>query len=490
VRFRFSLSARVCEGAATVQKAVVVLAVMLVWGAPDAIADVVVIESHPGARPADADEILHPVFAELERRGVLTRQRLAERVERKLSVSAGTLSLAELVAAQRSVDDAYDSLIDGDYERARDKARTAVFTYARASGLLAQDNALRTLQFRAFVIAARSCEVLGETRDAFDLMAEAIRTFPERAVATTEFDPHVVALHARVRSELARRRGTLSIAIDDPTAVLFVNGRFVGTGAVSLSDTPEGMYRVVAMRGAQIGRVHSVRVNAGQRVSLSMSWSLDSRLRTSGPHVGFEHEAQLNEQAVRQLGRSLGADAVIVLEIRSLEGQRSVVGYRFDVATARGLMGTVPVASRTQVALARLGAKLAAEAASMFVHDVDGARRSRGRLGIALSGVGGLAIATGATFALLARSAWDDAKAICGADLECDTDRDHRLGNERASTARRRGDLATGFIAGGVLAGVGGLVLWWSSHHRGGGTLRWAPAVDTDGIGVTALGAF
>ena len=51
------------------------------------------------------------------------------------------------------------------------------------------------------MIAARSSEALDKGEDAFAFMAEAIRSFPDRPISASEFDPRVRALQRRVKDK-------------------------------------------------------------------------------------------------------------------------------------------------------------------------------------------------------------------------------------------------------------------------------------------------
>lgn len=100
---------------------------------------------------------------------------------------------------------------------------------------------------------------------------------------------------------------------------------------------------------------------------------------------------------------------------------------------------------------------------------------------IAFAG-GGIAGIGGTLFALRARTAWNDAKDVCGGTTECPNATDAATANDLADTARGRGNLATLlFIAGGA-AVTTGVVLWVTapakreraatlSVHPGGVTL-------------------
>jgi tetratricopeptide (TPR) repeat protein len=99
--------------------------------------------------------------------------------------------------------------------------------------------------------------------------------------------------------------------------------------------------------------------------------------------------------------------------------------------------------------------------------DASAAPRSRKKTYavIAFAG-GGVAGIGGTLFALRARSAWNDAKDVCGGATECPNAADAATANDLAATARGRGNLATIlFIAGGAAAATG-VVLWVTAPHK------------------------
>src|SRR5207244_1177310 len=132
------------------------------------------------------------------------------------------------------------------------------------------------------IIAARSSEVKGHVEDAFAFMAEAIRSFPDRPVASAQFDPSVSALYNRVRLELVHQgSGSLDVKVDDPAINVFVDEQFYGSGVRHLDKLPPGRHRVFVAKGPEAGRVHDIDISPGGAVSLSISWKIDGALRTS-----------------------------------------------------------------------------------------------------------------------------------------------------------------------------------------------------------------
>lgn len=102
--------------------------------------------------------------------------------------------------------------------------------------------------------------------------------------------------------------------------------------------------------------------------------------------------------------------------------------------------------------------------------------------------LGGVALAGGVTFGLLAKSSWDKAIDACGGDEIC-LESEAPRGNHLFDQARLRGNVSTGlFIAGGV-AVVGGIVLWISAPSSRK-SVAIAPTVDESSAGFLVYGRF
>ena len=104
---------------------------------------------------------------------------------------------------------------------------------------------------------------------------------------------------------------------------------------------------------------------------------------------------------------------------------------------------------------------------------------------IAFAG-GGVAGIGGTLFALRARSAWNDAKDVCGGSTECANAADAETANDLADTARGRGNVATLLFLAGGAAAVTGVVLWVTAPHKG----ERAATISVHPGGVTLRGRF
>ena len=107
------------------------------------------------------------------------------------------------------------------------------------------------------------------------------------------------------------------------------------------------------------------------------------------------------------------------------------------------------------------------------------------KVGIALIGVGGALVIGGGVFGVIAKGRYDDAKDICGGDIDaCDPTRTGEA-QDKVDSARTAGTLSTvSFIAGGA-ALVGGVILFVRSAKS-----KPRVALVPTGNGVAITGGF
>ena len=120
--------------------------------------------------------------------------------------------------------------------------------------------------------------------------------------------------------------------------------------------------------------------------------------------------------------------------------------------------------------------------------DKPASKSSRKLIGVAVIGVGGALVVGGTTFGVIAKSRNDDAKELCGGDIDaCDA---MRVGaaQDKVDSARSAGMLSTiGFVAGGV-AVVTGVVLYVTAPKRQRLTI--VPTAGDGSAGIIVTGGF
>ncbi len=116
-------------------------------------------------------------------------------------------------------------------------------------------------------------------------------------------------------------------------------------------------------------------------------------------------------------------------------------------------------------------------------------KSSRKKIGFALMGVGGAFVIGGSVLGVIAKGRYDDAKDICGGDIDrCDPARTAEA-QDKVDSARTAGNLSTiGFVVGGA-AVVAGVVLYVTAP-KASTRVSIAPAVNGDSAGVVVSGGF
>jgi hypothetical protein len=312
-------------------RAMAVLALLAVLPGAAAAGDMVVVESYAGDRPADAAEVLAPLYAGLAEVGAVPAAELVDALHDRLSRPARAAEGAGFAAAAALVEKGYDGhWLSGEFEPAIVALGRAVGEIDADPGALADVPARRDLRLKALVGIALANKRLGNAEAAVRAMAEVIRSFPDRDFNRSLFGPEAHDLYREVAADVARLpAGTLRVDVDDDAVVVFVNDRFAGTGSLA-AELPPGRYRVYVKKGNRDGRRHDVDVHSGETSRLSVSWRLDAALRTAGAAtLAFETEAARahDETALAiRVARAAGADSVAVIGIREHEGRRAVVG--------------------------------------------------------------------------------------------------------------------------------------------------------------------
>ena len=452
----------------------------------------IVVEAYDGERPADASTLLAPVYAELEQRGYLGGDKLAWQVRTQVSADPGALSPGQIVDAEKDVERAYQALVDGDYAKASASAQKALAVYASAPAVLARADALRALDFKALVIAARSEQVLGHNDDAFRWMAEAVRAFAQ-APSATDFDPSVIGLYRSVAGELKKQGdGSLDVQVDDAAVTLFLDERFVGSGQVKLDAVAPGKYRLLLVKGNQTGRVHVIDVPPRGKASTAISWGLDVALSTDRDRVVVAgHGDDLTSALL--VGRAMGARRVIVLGVGEVGGRRAIVGRALDVESQRRSYAAVQIEplAPPEETLRRLAALLAGDdnvsSSNLITREPStvAAKSGLGGRRITALVVAGTAVVAGGAalgFDLYAHDAYDASTR----------EGNNTKQNDLFETSNRRYHIAQGLAVASLVGVAAAATLWFtspSSTEQPDRTVL-APVVSPGEVGFTISGRF
>ena len=157
-----------------------------------------------------------------------------------------------------------DAWMNADFDRARTIFERAVEVSREAPSEAAGRISWRPMVQRSLVGVALSAKRRGDGSTAESAMAEFLRTYPGDVVDRTTFGPEAWKLYEAVRKSLSEQpTGRLTVSVDDPDAVVFVNERYAGVGSVRLEDLLPGTYRVHVRKGASPGRIYDAQVFGG-----------------------------------------------------------------------------------------------------------------------------------------------------------------------------------------------------------------------------------
>ena len=333
--------------------------------APAAARPIIVLESHVGQRPANADAVMAPLLDELDRRGFAARPAavlalVGRRAPRPGVLDAGTTA-AEITQPAES---GYEAYTRGRFADAETALQLAIERIHRNPALLVLDTNNLEATFKILVALALSQSKRGNAVGSVATMTELIRTFHNQPITRVDYGPDAEQFYRVVSRQVqALGRGRLSITGASDQAVVFVDGQIRGLGRATLADLIPGVYRVFVQVPGTAGRQYEVEVTAGQDTALAVDWELDSVLWLTDGWVGFVFatEAERARQAgfAGTLARRWGGEPLAVVGTGELDGRPAIVGrlYGSTGQLVRGgavvLDGPLDTESRLR-ALARL----------------------------------------------------------------------------------------------------------------------------------------
>ena len=286
--------------------------------------------------PGDDSELVAPAMAELAQRGFRQGAALGSTLEAQVSLTGDTLSAKEILRWSGQIDTGYQAFTRGEFEAAEAKLTEALLAFRARPATVAREQSLRDAIARAHVGLMLARSRLGRADDANTIAADYLRDFPDRELSRRQYGPEPIEFLRRVREGLdARPKAALHVVVDDLTAVVFVNERYIGVGDVQLSDLYAGEYRVFVQRGTTPGRVHVVTIAAGQSHDLRVNWALDAALRTGASPALLAGTPQAGVAVAADVGVLLGARQVALIGVREIEGRRALVGTLVAPDSAR-----------------------------------------------------------------------------------------------------------------------------------------------------------
>ena len=332
--------------------ALAVLSLLLAWTAPESAyaqdARGLVIESHVGNRPRDADYLLSPLLDELNRSGFSGSSVAGTRIHSKHSVSSEQLGQQQLDKVKRDVKDAHAAFIDFQFQGAVDTGTRALKTLMSRPATMARQQQIREHLYNVLIIMSMAYSRLGNDKALADIMGEFIRSFPDRDVSVKKYGPEGAELYRQINKRMsALPKGELQIAAGAGSLV-FVNERYVGIGSLKVDLYP-GQYRIYTQNGERMGRVHVAQVAEGRMQTLVVDQVVDKSLRTANGFVGlvFGSEAERNAEERRvtlQLGTAIGAKTIILVGFHTIKGRDTIVASSLSIENGEsGLSARVPL---------------------------------------------------------------------------------------------------------------------------------------------------
>lgn len=330
-------------------------------GAPNAHADEnrgLVLESHVGSRPRDADYLLSPLLDELRRNGFPSSS-VATRIHSKHSVSSAQLTQKQIDSAKRDVKDAHAAFINFEFQGAVQTGSRALALLMSRPATMARQQQVRDHLYHALIIISMANSRLGKDKDLEESMGEFIRSFPDRDVSVKKYGPEGAELYRHINKRMsAQERGELQIAAG-AGSMIFVNERYVGIGSLKLDLFP-GQYRIYTQNGSRAGRVHVVDVDPERKQTLVVDDIVDKSLRTSSGFVGLvfaseEERTQQERRITLDLGNAIGAKAIILVGFHKFKGRDSIVASALSIERGEtGLSARVPLPAKGAPSAAQL----------------------------------------------------------------------------------------------------------------------------------------
>lgn len=309
-----------------------VAAAMFVVAPTAPAADTLVLESHVGVRPRDADRVLTPLRSALQKRGFVV---MPAAVAKTLSGSRILPTEPKQDLSARELAEAFERArgdwLDGRIERAATRLEAAISAAHRAPQVLAFDQKTRELLFSALISLAQARNRQGQQAKGEAAMAELIRSFPGQLITRGEHGPEAFALYGAVRRGLdTEGRGGLIVKVNVPSAIfLDEEPRTQGVDGVRIADLVAGEYRLLVQSADDptAFRFYKVPIYAHQVTHLDVNWELDSVLVTD-EWVGFRYDSSMRqakeEEIALRLAREAAMPAVVTLQLGTGKDARRI----------------------------------------------------------------------------------------------------------------------------------------------------------------------
>jgi hypothetical protein len=199
------------------------------------------------------------------------------------------------------------SWAEGRHKEAAEHLATALAEAAENPAIVVSDPTLRQLIPRAYVGWAVSLTRLNRVEEAKQAIAELVRATPETSIRDS-WGTEAERIFQLSRKELAARgTGTLTVQIDDSSAIFYIDEAGQPHGTMFTADVLPGIYRVFVLDTTGRSRRYRVEVVPHHRTVLDINWHRDSclevrpeprRVRIETRH-GLDFEATMSPRQPR-----------------------------------------------------------------------------------------------------------------------------------------------------------------------------------------------
>jgi hypothetical protein len=438
----------------------------------------ILVESHAGARPPQADEYLQALREGLGAPPPLAGAALDQLIAQRVSRPAGTVDYPLLPIVRDQVRDAQREVVKARFAQAVERVERLRVIAADHAAAVAANPRIRKSLFEGSLALLQALIRLHRPSEAETLAVEITRSFPDFPVTERDYGPEVVQFLGEVQRQ-ARQRTTYAIQVETAPAgaSVFLNERYVGTSPVRIQDVLPGRYRLMARAGEAQSRVHLVAVHE-ESAEAKIDLAYDQALSVGGFQFADEADRARREAThVARLARTLGAAEVIAAGLAGTAERPLWIATTYNVESG-GVLRSAAVAlapgAPPRAGLVTLGrflragsptdglivrrvrASAAAPGAPALAPfapgETDVPRRSGALRLVAYLGLGAGAALAGAGGYLLSLDGKGNCELAAG-QAECPSHH-HTLG------------AGVGMIAGGAAVIVGSLTLWYLDTRR------------------------
>jgi hypothetical protein len=291
---------------------------------------VVLLEQVVGRRDTRAAPWLSAVALELGEQ-VASGAPLGARLEQALGSPVWPGRCGALDEALDLLSRGHAAFIEARLPEAAERLRSGLDRLAARPCLPDLDESARQLRQTAQLELAQAQLKLRQPHEATATVAALLRSAPSYRFSETALPPRLVEVGQRLLHERAATPATLLIETLPDGRRLFVDERPVGSSPQTLAGLLPGPAQLVVEGAAgRPARRRSVALQPGRATSLSLSMPVSDRLETE-QFVGLRFDSP--ERAATESGplaaavaRALGADEVVVLEVRADELDAHVYG--------------------------------------------------------------------------------------------------------------------------------------------------------------------